>query len=92
MRSLPGVVTKIGAEAVHAIALPEQGWGVAIKIEDGSDRALGPATFAVLEELGVAGPAERERLGTFAGRVLRNQAGLEVGDIRGVARLVREPS
>ncbi len=92
MRSLPGVVTKIGAEAVHAITLPEQGWGVAIKVEDGSDRALGPATFSILEELGVVGADERERLGTFAGRVLRNQAGLEVGDIRGVARLVREPS
>lgn len=92
MRTLPGIVTKIGAEAVHAIALPEQGWGIALKIEDGSDRAMGPATFAVLEALGAAGPAERERLGTFAGRVIRNQAGLEVGDIRGVARLVREPS
>lgn len=92
MRSLPGIVTKIGAEAVHAIALPVQGWGVAIKVEDGSDRALGPATIAVLAELGLIGAAERDRLGAFAGRVLRNQSGLEVGDIRGVARLVREPA
>lgn len=92
MRSLPGIVTKIGAEAVHAIALPRQGWGVAIKVEDGSDRALGPATVAVLAELGLIGSAERDRLGTIAERVLRNQAGLEVGDIRGVARLVREPA
>ena len=92
MRSRPGMVTKIGAEAVHAIALPEQGWGVAIKVEDGSDRALGPATAGVLTELGIIDSAARERLGTFAGRVLRNQAGLEVGDIRGVARLVRESS
>jgi L-asparaginase II len=92
MRSRPGIITKIGAEAVHAIAIPEQGWGVAIKVEDGSDRALGPATISVLEQLGVIDAAARERLGTFAGRSLRNQAGLEVGDIRGVARLVREPS
>ncbi|HEY6572017.1 MAG TPA: asparaginase [Candidatus Eisenbacteria bacterium] len=92
MRALPGVVTKIGAEAVHAVALPGQGWGVAIKVEDGSDRALGPATIAVLAELGLIGSAEREKLGAFAGRTLRNQAGLEVGDIRGVARLVREPA
>jgi L-asparaginase II len=92
MRALPGIVTKIGAEAVHAIALPRQGWGVALKVEDGSDRALGPATVAVLGALGVLGPSEAQALGTFAGRVLKNQAGLEVGEIRGVARLVREPS
>jgi L-asparaginase II len=91
MRSLPGVVAKIGAEAVHAVALPDRGWGVAVKVEDGADRALGPATIAVLAELGLVGPAEREPLGPFGGRVLRNQAGLEVGDIRGVARLIREP-
>lgn len=91
MRAVPGMVTKIGAEAVHAIALPDQGWGVALKVEDGSERALGPATVAVLAALGVLGPPEIEQLGTFAGRILRNQAGLEVGEIRGVARLVREP-
>jgi hypothetical protein len=31
-------------------------------------------------------------VGLFAGRVLQNQSGLEVGEIRGVARLVREPA
>lgn len=92
MRSCPGVVTKIGAEAVHAVALPERGWGIAIKVEDGSDRGLGPATIGVLAELGAIDAAARERLGAFAGRTLRNQAGLEVGDIRGVVRLVRESS
>jgi L-asparaginase II len=92
MRALPRIVTKIGAEAVHAIALPDQGWGVALKVEDGSDRALGPATVAVLAELGLVAPSESTALGSIAGRVLKNQAGLEVGEIRGVARLVREPS
>jgi L-asparaginase II len=91
MRALPGCVTKIGAEAVHAIAVPERGWGIAIKVEDGAERALGPATVSVLEALDLVGPAERERIGAFAGITLRNHAGLEVGDIRGVARLVREP-
>lgn len=92
MRSLPGIVTKIGAEAVHAIALPDLGWGVAIKVEDGAERAMGPSTIAVLAELGLIGSTERDQLGAFAGRTLRNQAGLEVGDIRGIARLVRESS
>jgi L-asparaginase II len=91
MRALPGVVTKIGAEAVHAVAIPDRGWGIAIKVEDGGERALGPATAAVLESLGVLGPADRERLGGIAAKALKNHAGLDVGEIRGVARLVREP-
>jgi len=92
MRALPGAVTKIGAEAVHAIALPERGWGVAIKVDDGGERAMGPATVSVLAALGVLGPAEIERVGIYAGRILQNQAGLEVGEIRGVARLAMEPA
>jgi L-asparaginase II len=89
MRAIPGLLTKIGAEAVHGVAVPERGWGIAIKVEDGAERALGPATVSVLADLGIAGEAERGRIGVFAGRLLRNQAGLEVGDIRGVARLER---
>jgi L-asparaginase II len=92
MRALPGRVTKIGAEGIHGISLPERGWGIAIKVEDGSERALGPATVSALESLGVLDAGGRERLGAFAGSELRNHAGLVVGDIRGVARLVREPS
>jgi L-asparaginase II len=90
MRALPGAVTKIGAEAVHAVALPDRGWGLALKIEDGAERALGPATVSVLEALGLVEPGARECIGEFAGSTLRNHADLEVGDIRGVARLVRE--
>lgn len=86
-----GIVTKIGAEAVHAFAIPEKGWGVALKVEDGADRAAAPAAVSVLAALGVFGPAEIERVGAFAGRVIRNQAGLDVGRIRGVALLERAP-
>ena len=91
MRALPGYVTKIGAEAVHAIAVPDRGWGIALKVEDGAERALGPATISVLQALGLCGPEDSGRFGAFAGTTLRNHAGLEVGDIRGVARLDREP-
>ena len=92
MRALPGYVTKIGAEAVHAIAVPDRGWGIALKVDDGAERALGPATISVLQALGLCGPGDLERFGAFAGTTLRNHAGLDVGDIRGVARLDREPA
>ncbi len=90
MRALPGYVTKIGAEAVHAIAVPDRGWGIALKVEDGAERALGPATVSVLQALGLSDVGDLERFGAFAGATLRNHAGLAVGAIRGVARLDRE--
>src|SRR6185295_11739520 len=90
MRAVPGAVTKAGAEGVHAIALPDRGIGIALKIEDGSRRALGPAVVSTLEALGVIGAAERSALARHAGERLRNFAGIEVGEIRGIARLEQE--
>ena len=87
MRAIPSAVTKAGAEAVHAVGLVDRGVGIAVKVEDGSRRALGPAVVSVLEALGVLGEAERRALAQHAGEPLRNAAGLEVGSIHGVARL-----
>jgi L-asparaginase II len=87
MRAVPTVVAKAGAEAVHAIGLVDRGVGIAVKVEDGSRRALGPAVTSMLEALGVLGPVERRALVQHAEERLRNAAGLEVGLIRGVAHL-----
>ena len=87
MNAIPSVVTKVGAEAVHAVGLVDRGVGIAIKVEDGSRRGLGPAVISVLEALGLLGPEERRALVRIAGEELRNAAGLEVGSIRGVAKL-----
>ena len=42
------VFAKTGAEGGYALSLMEKGWGVAIKIEDGSGRALSPAVVETL--------------------------------------------
>jgi L-asparaginase II len=89
MRALPGAVTKAGAEGVHATGIPERGIGIAVKIEDGSRRALGPAVTSTLEGLGLIGERERLALAQHAGERLRNFAGLEVGAVRGVVKLDR---
>jgi L-asparaginase II len=47
------VLAKTGAEGSYAMSLPERGLGVALQIEDGADRALGPAVCEVLHQLGV---------------------------------------
>jgi L-asparaginase II len=90
MAAVPGVIAKAGAEGVHATGLPDRGVGIAIKIEDGSRRALGPAVTSTLAAFGVIGEPERSALARHAGERLRNYAGLTVGEIRGVACLELE--
>jgi L-asparaginase II len=87
MRAVPGLVTKAGAEGVHATGDPKRGIGIVVKIEDGARRALGPAVTSTLEGLGVIGEIERKALAKHAGERIRNAAGIDVGEIRGVARL-----
>ncbi|MBU4278334.1 MAG: asparaginase [Proteobacteria bacterium] len=54
MQAAPGVVlAKAGSEGSYALALPQQGLGVALNIEDGGLRALGPAVTETLHELGI---------------------------------------
>ncbi|MFD9873002.1 asparaginase [[Kitasatospora] papulosa] len=55
MREVPGTLSKMGAEAVQAVALPD-GRALAFKIDDGSTRALGPVLARALELVGVDAP------------------------------------
>ncbi|MEU6175045.1 asparaginase [Streptantibioticus parmotrematis] len=54
MRAVPGALSKMGAEAVQAVALPD-GRALAFKIEDGGGRALGPVLARALRMTGVEG-------------------------------------
>src|SRR4030095_9062612 len=46
-------VSKIGAEGVQALGVRSKGLGIAVRIADGSKRALQVATVNVLEQLGL---------------------------------------
>jgi L-asparaginase II len=88
MRTLPGrVISKAGAEGMHAAGFPDRGVGIAVKIADGSRRALGPAAVGVLTRLGLLSVTERDALAHQAETRLSNYAGLEVGAIRGMLSL-----
>lgn len=52
MRAVPGLVAKDGAEGVYVVALAD-GTAVAVKVEDGSERARQVALVAILVRLGV---------------------------------------
>ena len=77
MRRTP-LVSKIGAEAVLAAGSPD-GWGMALKISDGANRALRPAGFAALARRGVGVPVETA--------VVRGLHGEMVGEIQAIFAL-----
>ncbi|MFE7231983.1 asparaginase [Streptomyces sp. NPDC057596] len=61
MREVPGVLSKMGAEAVQAVALPD-GRALAFKIDDGGTRTLGPVLARALTLMGLDAPV-LERIG-----------------------------
>jgi L-asparaginase II len=73
MRAAPGWLAKGGAEGLLCAAGPG-GLGVALKSEDGTSRAHGPALAAFLGRLGVDAPELRER-------PVLNTRGERVGEI-----------
>lgn len=88
MQALPDrVLAKTGAEGGFALALAREGLGVALKIEDGASRALGPAILEVLHQLGLLSPEVRETLGPQWRPVLYNHQKQEVGLLRPVLAL-----
>jgi len=80
MREAPGLLVKVGAEALHCAAVPELGLGIAVKVADGGERASGPALVHVLRELGVLGEGQIERLGRVARRPVLG-GGRPVGEL-----------
>ena len=79
------VVAKIGAEGVHSAALLDQGIGVALKVEDGGQRAQFPALVRLLQMLDALPDPVSPRLQDFLHRHIRNTRGESVGEIRPVS-------
>lgn len=79
MRAVPGVVVKSGAEGVFIAAVPAKGWGIAVKIDDGTRRAADIAIAALLRGLKLA---EGDALAALAMPPVLNAAGRNVGVMR----------
>jgi L-asparaginase II len=75
-------IAKIGAEGMHCLALVDDGIGIAVKVEDGAQRAQFPAVISVLQHFGALPRDLPPRLGEFLHRPLRNTRGEIVGDVR----------
>lgn len=86
MREVPGLVVKSGAEGLACAAVLETGLGVAVKVEDGSDRAAGPALIRALELLGALDAQALARLDPFVRRPVTG-GGRVVGELSADLRL-----
>ncbi|MGB8840793.1 MAG: asparaginase [Aliidongia sp.] len=73
---------KGGAEGVYCAALPGQGLGIALKIDDGAARAAQLLMVTLLDRLGCFDTAQRTALHPFLHPILHNVAGVEVGSLR----------
>ena len=76
------VIAKIGAEGVHSALIVNEGIGIAIKVEDGAQRAQFPALLAALQQFGALPRELPPRLAEFSHRALRNTRGEVVGEVR----------
>ncbi len=84
------VCCKVGAEGVYCAALPERGWGVAIKMDDGNTaRAAEVVMAAVIEAALRLDGDDAALLRSLSDLTLRNWRGTEVGRLS-ASKLLRE--
>ncbi|MGP8051213.1 MAG: asparaginase [Desulfobaccales bacterium] len=92
MQTLPGAIfAKSGAEGGFALSLVDGGLGVALKVEDGQQRALNPSIISILEQLGRLTPAALEVLARYRQPAILNHRKEAVGLLRPVFRLQKSP-
>ncbi|MBC7416269.1 MAG: asparaginase [Herminiimonas sp.] len=92
MQTGPGDwVAKIGAEGVQVIGIGSAGLGIAVKIADGSARALCTVTVSVLQQLGLLADPAASPLAPWLRPQTRNYAGIRTGEVRAVFDL-HEPA
>jgi len=85
MEVLPGkVFAKTGAEGGFALAVKDGGLGVALKIEDGASRPLGPAIVQTLDQLGLLNDQARQALAAQRQGIILNHRQQQVGLIKPV--------
>lgn len=82
-------VTKVGADGMQAIGVRSKGLGIAIRIADGTPRALHAATVEVLQQLGLLEDSSGTPLAIYDCPPIRNYRGVETGGVVPVLKLVR---
>jgi L-asparaginase II len=81
------ILSKGGAEALHCAAILDKSWGLAVKIMDGSQRAIAPASIEVYRQLGILRKSHLTKLRQFVSPPIYNHNKVKVGFIKSDFRL-----
>lgn len=81
------IFSKIGAEGLECVGIPSKGYGLTVKIADGSPRALAPIVVSILTELGVLDVGAQKQLEATTHPKMKNVRGTVIGTARCVSRL-----
>ncbi len=79
----PKLLVKVGAEGCYTACLPEQGVGIALKMDDGGGVAAQVALGAVLNMLGVLDEQVLQSLAEYITPTLTNSRGDVIGRVEG---------
>jgi len=79
------ILAKVGAEGMHSVAVPAHGIALAIKVEDGGQRAQHAAVIRLLQLLRVLPDDLPARLAGFARTPVVNTRGETVGELAPLA-------
>jgi len=75
------VLVKVGADGCYTAVLPEHGLGVALKVDDGNQKASEVLLGAVLQKLGAIDNELHEKLGNYFTPDITNSRGDVIGHI-----------
>lgn len=78
------LIGKFGDEGVYCVGLIGKGTGIALKIEDGHTRAVGPVILETLRQMGVIRDEELEPVKDLWKPTIKNHRGEKVGEIKAV--------
>jgi L-asparaginase II len=86
------LICKVGAEASYCVGvLPSakfpRGIGIAVKMEDGSYRGLGPTIVEILRQLAILDDNQVSQLDSYHKPVIENRRGINVGGVRTVFKI-----
>jgi L-asparaginase II len=79
------IFIKTGAEGIYCGALPELGYGIALKCDDGAGRAAEVAMAALMARFLPLSEAQAAAFAPLRETVLKNWNGIEVGRVRAAA-------
>ncbi|MGB8658447.1 MAG: asparaginase [Candidatus Zixiibacteriota bacterium] len=81
------ILSKGGAEALHCAVILDKGWAVAVKIMDGSARAIAPAAIEIYRQLGFLSQAQLKTINDFVSPPIHNHKGKKVGFLKAEFKL-----